>query len=79
MAQGAKCDCKCDWLWVRSLLEEMKYLYKFIFPFLRSSVQAKRGVEFRHSTRNALALSWHIGAEAEAQDCKRDDYEFTRN
>ena len=30
---GAKCDCKTDWLWVRSPLEEMKYLLKFIFPF----------------------------------------------
>ena len=32
---GTKCDCKTDWLWVRSPLEEMKYLLKFIFPFLR--------------------------------------------
>ena len=30
------CDCKTDLLWVRSPLEEMKYLPKFIFPFLRS-------------------------------------------
>ena len=41
---GTKCDCKTDWLWVRSPLEEMKYLLKFIFPFLRSGVEAKRGV-----------------------------------
>ena len=27
--------------------------FTFIFSFLRSSVEAKRGVEFRHSTRNA--------------------------
>ena len=45
-----KCDCKTDRLWVRSPLEEMTYLLKFIFPFLRSSVEAKRGVEFCHST-----------------------------
>ena len=31
----------------------MKYLLKFIFPFLRSGVEDKRGVEFCHSTRNA--------------------------
>ena len=40
-------------MWVRSPLEEMKYLLKFIFPFLRSGVEAKRGDEFCHSTRSA--------------------------
>ena len=39
---GTRCDCKTDWLWVRSPLEEMKYLLKFIFPFLRSGVEDKR-------------------------------------
>ena len=34
-------------------LEEMKYLLTFIFSLLRSGVAASRGVEFRHSTRNA--------------------------
>ena len=34
-----------DRLWVQSPLEEMKYLFEFIFPFLRSEVEAKRGVE----------------------------------
>ena len=29
-------------------IEEMKYLLKFIFPFLRSGVEVKRGVEFCH-------------------------------
>ena len=48
-----QCDCKIDWLWVRSPLGEMKYLFTFIFLFLYSGVEAKRGVEFRHSTRNA--------------------------
>ena len=38
---GTKCDCKIDWLWVRSPLEEMKYLPKFIFPFLRSGIETK--------------------------------------
>ena len=53
---GAKtqaCDCKRDSLWVPILLAEMKY---FIFSFIRSGVQAKGGVEFRHSTRNVEAL-----------------------
>ena len=31
--------------WVRSQIEEMKYLFKFIFPFLRPPVEAKHGVE----------------------------------
>ena len=34
---GTKCDCKTDWLWVRSLLEEIKYLFKFIFIQIYSS------------------------------------------
>ena len=34
----------------------MKYLLKFIFPFLRSGVEAKGGVEFCHSTRNASRI-----------------------
>ena len=33
------------WVWVRSPLEEMKYVLKYIFPFLCSGVEAKRGVE----------------------------------
>ena len=49
---GTKCYYKTDWLWVRSPLEELKYLLKFIFPFLPSGVKAKRGVEFSHSIRN---------------------------
>ena len=49
--RGTRCDCKTNWLWVRSLLEEMKYLLKFIFKFLRSGVEVKRGVEFCHLTR----------------------------
>ena len=52
---------KTDWLWVRDLLEEMKYLFKFIFPFLRSGVEAKCGVEFCHSTRNASRIWQKVG------------------
>ena len=29
--RGTKCDCKTDWLWLRSPLEEIKYLFTFIF------------------------------------------------
>ena len=43
--RGTRCDCKIDWLWVRSYP---------IFLFLRSGVKAKRGVEYLHSTRNGL-------------------------
>ena len=54
---GTKSDCKTDWLWVRSPLEEMK----FIFAFLRSGVEAKRGVEFCHLTRNASRIRQKVG------------------
>ena len=37
-------------------VEEMKYLLKFIFPFLRSGVKNKRSVEFCHSIRNASRI-----------------------
>ena len=50
--RGTKCDYKIDWLWVRSPLEEIKYLFTFIFSFHRSGVETKCGVQFRHSTRN---------------------------
>ena len=32
-------------MWVRSPLEVVKYLFKVIFPFLRSGVETKRGDE----------------------------------
>ena len=41
--------------------EEMKYLLKFIFPFLRSGVEVKRGVEVCHSTRNASRIRQKVG------------------
>ena len=37
--RGTKCGCKIDWLWVRSPLEKMKYLLKFIFLLFRSGVE----------------------------------------
>ena len=54
--EATRCACKGDWLWVRSPVEVMKYLFKFIFPFLCFGVEAKRCVEFRYSTYN-LTLS----------------------
>ena len=49
------------WVWVRSPLEEMKYVLKYIFPFLCSGVEAKRGVEFCHSTRKASRIHQKVG------------------
>ena len=43
------CDCKSVRLWVRLSFGEMKYL---IFVCLRSGIEAKGGVEFRHISRN---------------------------
>ena len=48
-------------LWVRSPLEEMKYLLKFIFPFVSSGVETKRGVEFCHLTRSASRIGQKVG------------------
>ena len=56
-----KCDCKIDWLWVRSPLEEVKYLFTFIFSFISPSVMAKHSVELRHSTRNATRIRLKVG------------------
>ena len=61
VARGTKCDCKTDWLWVRSPLEELKYLLKFIFLFLRSGGEVERGIEFCHSTRNASRIRQNVG------------------
>ena len=44
--------CECDRLWVRFPLEDMKYNK---FSFLRSGVEAKRSVEFRHSMSSEFA------------------------
>ena len=42
-------------------LEEMKFLLTFIFSFLRPGVEAKRSLEFRHSTRNASRTRRKVG------------------
>ena len=44
--------------------EEMKYLLKFIFPSLRSGVEAKRGVEFCHSIRKVSRIRQKVGNAA---------------
>ena len=41
--------------------EEVKYLFTYIFSFLRSGVEAKLGVEFRHSARNASRIRRKVG------------------
>ena len=56
VVQGTKCDCKIDWLWVQSPFEEIKYIFTFIFLFLRSG-----GAEFRHSTRNDSRTRRKVG------------------
>ena len=38
-----------------------RHLLKFIFPFLRSGVEVKRGVEFCHSTRNDSRIRQKVG------------------
>ena len=48
VAQERKRDCKHDRFWVRLLPLEIIFL---VFSFLRSCVEAKRGVNFRHSIR----------------------------
>ena len=69
-----RCDCKNDWLWVRSPLEGMKYLLQFIFPFFRSDFEAKRGVEVRHSTRNASRTQWKLGNSCSIQPDTDDKF-----
>ena len=54
--RGTNCDCKTGWLWVRSPLEKMKYLFKFIFPFHHYCVEAKRIIEFCPLTRNVSII-----------------------
>ena len=43
------CNYKRDWLWVRSVFKEMKYLFKCIFSFLRSGIETNCGVELPHA------------------------------
>ena len=48
---GTRCDCKTDWLWVRSPLEEIKYLLKFILAALSSATQHAMPPEFGRKWR----------------------------
>ena len=59
--RGTRVRTVTRWLWIRCPLEEMKNLFKFIFPFFRSGVKAKRGVEFCHSTRNTSQIRRKMG------------------
>ena len=36
----------------------MKYLLKFVFPLLRSGVEARRGVKFCHSMLSEFGKKW---------------------
>ena len=56
-SRGAGVSVPFQMLWVRFLREQMKYL---IFSFLRTGVEAKRGVKFRHSTHNASRIRCKI-------------------
>ena len=47
-----------DWLWVRSLLEEIYLNLYFYFP----GIEAKSGVKFHYSTRNASNLWRKVGS-----------------
>ena len=57
---GTNCDCKINWLWVYSPLEEMKYLFKCTFPVLYPGVKVKCGVEFCHLTHNASRIQGKV-------------------
>ena len=41
--------------------DEIFIIYKFIFPFLRSGIEVKHGVEVCHSTRNTSRLRQNVG------------------
>ena len=49
VARGAKCNYEIDWLWV------------FTFTFLRSGVEAQRGIEFRHIMLPELGTNKKMG------------------
>ena len=56
-------DCKFNSMWIRSLLEKMKYLLKFILSFIRSGVEANCGIVFHRSTCNTYEIRWKVGNE----------------
>ena len=64
VAQGHKGVTVTRRLWIRCPLKEIKYLFKFIFLFLRSGVETKSGIEFRHSTRNVSKIRRQMGNSA---------------
>ena len=57
MAQKHKVGLRHDKLWIQFPLGKIKYL---LFSFLRSGVEVKRGVESRHSSRNASRICLKI-------------------
>ena len=58
--RNTKCDCKIDWLWVRTPPEEIKYLFTFIFSFIRSGVATKAGLNSatQHAMPPELGGKW---------------------
>ena len=58
-AGAQACDCQRDRFYVRFPPEEMRY---FIFSFLPSGDETKRGVVLRHSTRNASRIQRKMGS-----------------
>ena len=50
--RNTKCDCKRDWLWVGSPLEEMKYLFKFIF--LACALVSRQSVALSFATQHVM-------------------------
>ena len=57
---GTKCDCKTNWLWFRSSLEEMKYLLKLYFYFfaLVSRQSAAVSSETQHAMPSEFGRKW---------------------
>ena len=58
---GTNCDCKTDWLWVRSPLEEMKYLLKklyFHFIGLVSRQSTALGSATQHAMPPEFGRKW---------------------
>ena len=70
ISRGARAQV-CDknfvtWLWVRSLFGAMRYLFKFIFLFLRSSVEADAiSPEFCVKWGSVVVISRGIQREAD--------------
>ena len=61
VAQGTKRDCKIDWLWVQSPLEEIKYLLRFIFSFIY--------LVSRHSAALSPAIQHAMPPELGGTEC----------